>query len=781
MVLIGDVALAWRAVEGARAENLRRHQVVAERLFDELERELTVFVEREEERSFLEYRYFYVPDGQLQNASGLLRSPLSELPEDDLIVGYFQIDPDGALHTPARPRGNELGLAIDNEGFSPDDAVLCAVEDEMASLIAAVPWGEGVILKEPAPYEPMIASAEPIPPPVPAPRPRQLTPKPRPTPKPTPKPPPEPIAKPTPKAAPEPEPAQQAAPPPEPAVVPAQKQAPPEDVQQAQQMQQRALPADTYGSAVRSLNRGGRDRAGKRAVAIQAPQSNVLNFTNDDEPLTLEQAWTYNAPQQQQKEPEPDPGTASEVDTGGEVVQQAQAPESEPAPVTEAVAEAVTEAVVAEPVTEAVVAEPESAPEPVSVPPPAPAPPPEPARARVVTPTTNAAPVGAVTPSPVQELVDVVISPIRGTVVGERLILDRAVRVGGDVYRQGVVLRRGELLSQIEGAVMEPGTEVAAYAGLLWSGEAVCEPAAGFAFTHQFASPFSDLSVTACLSEIPQGGMAGGHRIILGLSVVLALVTVAGAAALYRAVAAELEFAERRNDFVAAVSHELKTPLTSIRMYSEMLRDGMAPTAEKRQQYYETITAESERLSRLIDNVLELSRLERGSRTVRLSAGAVGPILEQTAQMLRPHVERHGLRLRVAVSAGLPPVQVDADALSQILVNLIDNAVKFAGSAEPREIVLAASAPSGEGAGAAAVEVSVRDHGPGVPPRQLRKIFEPFYRGERELTRRTKGTGIGLALVARLIGQMQGQVIARNHPEGGLEVRLLLPGAPAPV
>ena len=90
-------------------------------------------------------------------------------------------------------------------------------------------------------------------------------------------------------------------------------------------------------------------------------------------------------------------------------------------------------------------------------------------------------------------------------------------------------------------------------------------------------------------------------------------------------------FAERRSNFVAAVSHELKTPLTAIRMYGEMLRDDLVPSDDKRREYYRTITAESERLSRLIDNVLEFSRLEKGTRSMRLAVGAVGPVVEEVA------------------------------------------------------------------------------------------------------------------------------------------------------
>jgi signal transduction histidine kinase len=236
-------------------------------------------------------------------------------------------------------------------------------------------------------------------------------------------------------------------------------------------------------------------------------------------------------------------------------------------------------------------------------------------------------------------------------------------------------------------------------------------------------------------------------------------------------VAVTVGFAERRSNFVAAVTHELKTPLTSIRMYAEMLRDGMVESEAKRDEYYSTITAESERLSRLIDNVLEFSRLEQGTRELNLVVGSVAPVLEEAARLLEPHAREIGFRLRVEIEPSLPPVRFDRDALTQVVFNLVDNALKYARDAGDREVVLHAGA-SGDG-----VVISVRDRGPGVPPRHLSKIFDPFYRGENELTRRSRGTGIGLALVKGLSEQMGGVVDGGNAPDGGFEVSLRLRAA----
>jgi signal transduction histidine kinase len=232
-----------------------------------------------------------------------------------------------------------------------------------------------------------------------------------------------------------------------------------------------------------------------------------------------------------------------------------------------------------------------------------------------------------------------------------------------------------------------------------------------------------------------------------------------------------VEYAERRSNFVAAVSHELKTPLTAIRMYGEMLRDGVVPSESKRGEYYATITDEAERLSRLINNVLEFSKLEKGHGELALVVGDVADVVREAAGRLAPHAERAGFALRVEAEDGMPPVRFDRDALLQVLFNLVDNAIKYAASAARREIVLAVTRSGDD------VAVSVRDFGPGVPRGELRRVFEPFHRGGHELTRRAKGTGIGLALVRELAAAMRARVQGDTPEDGGFRVRLVFGAA----
>ena len=287
--------------------------------------------------------------------------------------------------------------------------------------------------------------------------------------------------------------------------------------------------------------------------------------------------------------------------------------------------------------------------------------------------------------------------------------------------------------------------------------------AAAFVYQHRFAEPFDDLTARLALRPLPG---VGGVAYVYALAALLLATGVLGLAALYRMVSVVVAFAERRSNFVAAVSHELKTPLTAIRMYGEMLRDGMVPSDAKRDEYYRHITAESERLSAAHQQRARV--LAPRERHARSGAGdrLGGAGVRQVAELLRPHVEGQGFALCLEVDAEIPPVRFEPDALMQVLWNLVDNAVKYARDAEPRRIALRCWHDGG------GVHVAVRDHGPGVPPRHLGRIFEPFYRGENELTRRSKGTGLGLALVRGLVERMGARVSGRNVPDGGFEVEI---------
>lgn len=274
------------------------------------------------------------------------------------------------------------------------------------------------------------------------------------------------------------------------------------------------------------------------------------------------------------------------------------------------------------------------------------------------------------------------------------------------------------------------------------------------------------------LTRLPAGP---GAALLAWVAAVLLIVLCGGFYLLYRLGIGQIRLACQQQDFVSAVSHELKTPLTSIRMYSEMLREGWV-TEEKRPIYYRFIHDESERLSRLISNVLQLARMTRSELRVDLKPTPVGELLEDIQGKIASQAQAAGFTLNLACSgeAGAAMVQADRDLVAQILINLVDNAVKFSAKAEHKAIDLACDLQRGRGVG-----ISVRDYGPGIPKTQLRKIFQLFYRSESELTRETVGTGIGLALVRQLAQAMGGSVEVVNR-DPGAEFRVQLPLGRAP-
>jgi len=348
------------------------------------------------------------------------------------------------------------------------------------------------------------------------------------------------------------------------------------------------------------------------------------------------------------------------------------------------------------------------------------------------------------------------------------LILSRAR--DGAAELEGVVLDSAQLVQALKARVLEArGLGEVAELEPAVSGDSLsserAHPEAPYVFAHRFGAPFESLQVSLRLRPLaePDDG-----TFFAPLALLLAACVVVGLYALYRSTATQIEFAERRNNFVSAVSHELKTPLTAIRMYAEMLENDLIGDDSQRRDYYRTITAESERLTRLINNVLELSRVEKKPASLQLMLGDVSSVVRDALGVLRPHVEREGFVLELALSEPLPNVYFDPDALRQILFNLIDNALKYSREASDRHISVRLEAQLPD-----RVLLIVRDRGPGVQEQHLRAIFQPFFRAEHELTRKSRGTGIGLALVQGLVERMGGKIQRANaHP--GFEIRVEL-------
>lgn len=280
------------------------------------------------------------------------------------------------------------------------------------------------------------------------------------------------------------------------------------------------------------------------------------------------------------------------------------------------------------------------------------------------------------------------------------------------------------------------------------------------------SAPFDRFRLVLSVQDLPS---PDGASFVVYTLLSFLLILTCGAWLIYRQGKGQIALTQQQQDFVSAVSHELKTPLTSIRMYSEILQAGWADE-DKKKTYYTYIQEESERLTRLINNVLQLARFQRRELALELKPVSVGAMMDQIRSRLQSRCDTGGFQLLVEVEKALQDqvLRVDPDAMLQIMINLADNAIKFSSRAERRELVVSVAVDSKR------LSISLRDFGPGIPPKELSRIFDLFYRTENELTRETVGTGIGLALVRQLVQAMHGTVQAKNC-EPGAVFTLFLP------
>lgn len=248
---------------------------------------------------------------------------------------------------------------------------------------------------------------------------------------------------------------------------------------------------------------------------------------------------------------------------------------------------------------------------------------------------------------------------------------------------------------------------------------------------------------------------------------VLLAVIVVGIGLTWRLMRRETEMAQLKSDFVANVSHDLKTPLSVIRMFGETLELGRLPDEARRREYYRVITRESERLSRLIDNVLDFSRIEGGRRGYELAPTAVDPLVRDVLEAFAYPLEQQGFKVEVNVEPDLPEIRVDADALGQALANLIDNAMKYAGDERVIEVDARRAGDR--------LALSVSDRGIGIPAAEHARIFEKFYRVGRSETQGRRGSGVGLALVRHIVEAHGGTVTVASAPGRGSRFTLWLP------
>ncbi len=241
------------------------------------------------------------------------------------------------------------------------------------------------------------------------------------------------------------------------------------------------------------------------------------------------------------------------------------------------------------------------------------------------------------------------------------------------------------------------------------------------------------------------------------------VVPVAGAdpAALVilRDVSERRELRRMRADFVANVSHELGTPLASVRGFAETLLAGALEDPGRARRFVELILSEAERLSKLVSDLLDLSQLESGQLSLHLGEVQLEEVIRGVARRMRPRFEEAGIALELRPDPGLPPARADEGRLEQVLYNLLDNAVKFTPRGGEVVVELAAAGPD--------LEVRVRDTGPGLDEAERKRVFERFYRADRGRARDAGGSGLGLAIVRHIVEAHGGRVGVDPAPGGG--------------
>jgi two-component system phosphate regulon sensor histidine kinase PhoR len=253
-----------------------------------------------------------------------------------------------------------------------------------------------------------------------------------------------------------------------------------------------------------------------------------------------------------------------------------------------------------------------------------------------------------------------------------------------------------------------------------------------------------------------------------------ALVAIAGVTIVVVASVKERRLAALKSDFVANVSHELKTPLALVRMFGEMLLSGRVPSEEKRRQYLSIMVSESERLTALIENVLDFAKVERGKAAYEFAPGHVGEVVSRAVDIYRYRAEREGMEVGLQVEDGLPLASLDGRALELAIINLLDNALKYAKEGGRVDVSV--------GRAGRWVMVRVADRGPGIDAEDQDRIFERFVRGRHAGETRARGSGIGLALVKHIAESHGGRVRVKSPVTAdgrGSAFEISIPALPA--
>ena len=357
------------------------------------------------------------------------------------------------------------------------------------------------------------------------------------------------------------------------------------------------------------------------------------------------------------------------------------------------------------------------------------------------------------------------------------IIFHRTVRRGADVFIQGFIVDARIYLTNLV------KNEIEKYKGVTKGAQ---QDPLVLAFIHKkktfvafgernnittellsepLQAPLSDITFKMYTTQHAPGG-----EFVLFIGLLMLAVLAIGLISIYHVTQSRMKLAAKRQDFVSAITHELKTPLTAIKMYAELLQNSWVVNEEKKQKYYGQIASEADRLSRLIQNVLNLSKLDGNRWNVQLRMEKPKRVLDDFVSTYSKNVEKQGFELTVSsdTDADNISLMIDRDAIMQILMNLVDNSLKFSKNADYKMINVELRIKDTD------MYLAVRDYGPGIPPSEMKKVFQEFYRVENEMTRQTSGTGIGLSMVKKLctLGNMR---IELENANPGLRTKIHFP------
>ena len=292
-------------------------------------------------------------------------------------------------------------------------------------------------------------------------------------------------------------------------------------------------------------------------------------------------------------------------------------------------------------------------------------------------------------------------------------------------------------------------------------------PKNGYLFESNFDPPFSSWKAKVGLKDSNLDALTRNSFLhSAGATALVVLFLIAGIALILRATNREARLAQAKSNFVANVSHELKTPLALLSLFSEILEGGVE-SEEKKTEYYRVIRHESLRLNKVIDNILDFSKIEAGKKTYNFAQTDMAEVIENVLFSHRYQISNSGFDVQTNIQPDLPSVSIDREAMAQAISNLVDNAIKYSG--EVKQLSIKTETLGSD------LSIEIADRGIGIPRAEQAKVFEKFYRVGNGLVHDVKGSGLGLSLVKHIVEAHKGTISVESEVGKGSRFTIRLP------